>query len=59
MAFDYINCLSSIYFGKERQRKKPRITRAVVDLCDERGGGGGVWGLKIRQLIDEGAKEYR
>ena len=42
--------------GKERRRKKPRITKTVLDLCnesDERRD------LKNRRYESEGAKAYR
>ena len=39
--------------GKERRRKKPWITKDVLDLCDERRG------LKKKRYEAEGAKEYR
>ena len=39
--------------GKERGRKKPWVTRDVLDLCDERKD------LKKKRYEAEGAKEYR
>ena len=39
--------------GKGRSRKKPRVTKDVLDLCDERRD------LKKKQYETEGAKEYR
>ena len=39
--------------GKERRRKKPCITRDVLDLCDQRRD------LKKKRCKAEGAKEYR
>ena len=39
--------------GKERRRKKPWVTKAVLDLSDERRD------LKKKQYEAEGAKEYR
>ena len=39
--------------GKERRRKKPWVTKDVLDLCDERRN------LKKKQYEAEGAKEYR
>ena len=39
--------------GKECRRKKPWITKDVLDLCDERKA------LKQQQYEAEGAKEYR
>ena len=38
---------------KERHRKKPWVTKDVLDLCDERRD------LKMKQYETEGAKEYR
>ena len=43
---------ASEILGKERRRKKPWITKDVLDLCDERRA------LK-KQYEAEGAKEYR
>ena len=40
-------------FGKEYHRRKPWITKDVLDLCDEREG------LKKRRHIAEGATAYR
>ena len=40
-------------FGKERRRKKPWVTKDVLDLCDERRD------LKKKRYEAEGAKEYR
>ena len=37
--------------GKERRRKKPWITKTVLDLCDQRRD------LKKRRYEEEGAKE--
>ena len=39
--------------GKERRRKKPWITKDVLDLCDERRD------LKNKRYEAEGAKEYK
>ena len=39
--------------GKERRRKKPWVTKDVIDLCDERRD------LKKKRYEAEGAKEYR
>ena len=39
--------------GKERRRKKPLVTKDVLDLCDERRD------LKKKRYEAEGAKEYR
>ena len=39
--------------GKERRRKKPGVTKDVLDLCDERRD------LKKKRYEAEGAKEYR
>ena len=39
--------------GKKRRRKKPWVTKDVLDLCDERGD------LKKKRYKAEGAKEYR
>ena len=39
--------------GKERRRKKPWVTKYVLDLCDERRD------LKKKRYEAEGAKEYR
>ena len=39
--------------GKERGRKKPWVTRDVLDLCDLRRD------LKKKRYEAEGAKEYR
>ena len=39
--------------GKERRRKKPWVTKDVLDLCDERRD------LKKKRYEAEGAKEYR
>ena len=44
---------ASEILGKERRRKKPWVTRDVLDLCDERGD------LKKKRYEAEGAKEYR
>ena len=41
------------YLGKERRRKKPWVTKDVLDLCDERRD------LKKKRHEAEGAKEYR
>ena len=41
------------YFGKERHRKKPWITKDIVDICEERRD------LKKRRYAAEGAKAYR
>ena len=39
--------------GKEHRRKKPWVTKDVLDLCDERRD------LKKKRYEEEGAKEYR
>ena len=39
--------------GKEHHRKKPWVTKDVLDLCDERRD------LKKKRYEAEGAKEYR
>ena len=44
---------ASEILGKEHRRKKPWVTRDVLDLCDERRN------LKKKQYEAEGAKEYR
>ena len=44
---------ASEILGKERRRKKPWVTRDVVDLCDERRN------LKKKRYEAEGTKEYR
>ena len=44
---------ASEILGKERRRKKPWVTKDVLDLCDERRD------LKKKQYEAEGAKEYR
>ena len=44
---------ASEIFGKERSRKKPWVTKNVLDLCDERRD------LKKKRYEAEGAKEYR
>ena len=44
---------ASEIFGKECRRKKPWVTRDVLDLCDERRN------LKKKRYQVEGAKEYR
>ena len=44
---------TSEILGKERRRKKPWITKDVLDLCDERRD------LKKKRYEAEGAKEYR
>ena len=41
---------ASEIFGKERRRKKSRVTRDVLDLCGER------WGPKKRRYEEGGAK---
>ena len=46
------DCISEILV-KERRRKKPWVTKDVLDLCDERRD------LKKRRYEAEGAKEYR
>ena len=38
--------------GKERRRKKPSVTKDVLDLCDERRD------MKKKWYEAEGAKEY-
>ena len=44
---------ASEILGKQRRRKKPWITKDVLDLCDERRD------LKKKRYEAEGAKEYR
>ena len=44
---------ASELLGKERRRKKPWITRDVLDICDERRN------LNKKRYEAEGAKEYR
>ena len=44
---------ASEILGKERRRKKPWVTKDVLDLCDERRN------LKKKRYEAEGAKEYR
>ena len=44
---------ASEILGKERRRKKPWVTKDVLDLCDERRD------LKQKRYEAEGAKEYR
>ena len=44
---------ASEILGKERRRKKPWVTKGVLDLCDERRD------LKKKRYEAEGAKEYR
>ena len=44
---------ASEILGKERRRKKPWVTKDVLDLCDERRD------LKKKRCEAEGAKEYR
>ena len=44
---------ASEILGKERRRKKPWVTKDVIDLCDERRD------LKKKRYEAEGAKEYR
>ena len=44
---------ASKILGKERRRKKPWVTKDVLDLCDERRD------LKKKRYEAEGAKEYR
>ena len=44
---------ASEVLGKERRRKKPWVTKDVLDLCDERRD------LKKKRFEAEGAKEYR
>ena len=43
---------ASEILGKERRRKKPWVTKDVLDLCDERRE------LKKKRYEAEGAKEY-
>ena len=43
----------SAILRKERRRKKPWVTRNVLDLCHDRRD------LKKRRYEEEGAKEYR
>ena len=47
-----MNAASEV-LGKERRRKKPWVTKDVLDLCDERRD------LKKKRYEAEGAKEYR
>ena len=44
---------ASEILGKERRRKKPWVTKVVLDLCDERRD------LQKKQYEADGAKEYR
>ena len=44
---------TSEILGKERRRKRPWVTKDVLDLCDERRD------LKKKQYKIEGTKEYR
>ena len=44
---------ASEILGKEYRRKKPWVTKDVLDLCDERRD------LKKKRCEAEGAKEYR
>ena len=44
---------ASKILGKERRRKKPWVTKYVLDLCDERKD------LKKKRYEAEGAKEHR
>ena len=44
---------ASEILGKERRRKKPWVTKDVLDLCDERRD------LKKKRYEAEGAKEYK
>ena len=44
---------ASEILGKERRRKKPWVTKDVLDLCDERRD------LKKKRYEAEGAKEFR
>ena len=44
---------ASEILGKERRRKKPWVTKDVLDLCDERRDS------KKKRYEAEGAKEYR
>ena len=44
---------ASEILGKERRRKKPWVTKDVLDLCDERRD------LKKKRYEAEGAQEYR
>ena len=44
---------ASEILGKERRRKKPWVTKDVLDLCDERRD------FKKKRYEAEGAKEYR
>ena len=44
---------ASEILSKERRRKKPWVTKDVLDLCDERRD------LKKKRYEAEGAKEYR
>ena len=44
---------ASEILGKERRRKQPRVTKDVLDLCDESRD------LKKKRYEAEGAKEYR
>ncbi|MEW8615743.1 MAG: hypothetical protein AB2610_21510, partial [Candidatus Thiodiazotropha sp.] len=44
---------ASEILGKERRKKKPWVTRDVLELCDQRRN------LKKKRYEAEGAKEYR
>ena len=44
---------ASKILGKERRRKRSRVTRDVLDLCDERRN------FRKKRYEAEGAKEYR
>ena len=44
---------ASEILGKERSRKKPWVSKDIIDLCDERRD------LKKTRYEAEGAKEYR
>ena len=44
---------ASEILGKERRRKKPWVTKDVLDLCDKRRD------VKKKWYEEEGAKEYR
>ena len=48
-----VNDAASERLGKERRRKKPWVTKDVLDLCDEKRD------LKKKRYEEEGAKEYR
>ena len=51
--FKFIRLTTPPPLGKERRRKKPWVTKDVLDLCDERRD------LKKKRYEAEGTKEYR